>query len=452
MTNEPSKVILACKRSLQCLQLSTTKRALADRRAEQVEDNKRHASWLRRSSQSPAIWQPRKIHRSMTSHLLSIWGAQYKECTGRRNGLKHLVYDPTQPQWKDWRKMPALIAPMDLASEDVAATSAAMYKFNVSLEPFCDPSHGVHDDINNAITAVGLRPLVVLGVVNANLEYGPNDEAWRGSQLRDNLRHYVDNNTCKTAVLFQDDARHLIAELRAKGVEFEDGRPGEEIAWEHVRLRAESGRKGRKVSLARFMEGLSTVLAVTSDWYMQKLERSVTALNENCLKGRRFDEKVVKAGAVEAHLAEKSTKAAVDVNVRMFKENCENGVAVSCMFLSDDTTRRLLLLIRVACRPLQEWHSSQNHELRSREGVVVWMTDAVCGGATKHAASCVQPLTTETLLTEAGFTLDERAARGLRDDVVTENEFAATYAELCMQCVARRLRRLLLLSNPCTLR
>ena len=217
----------------------------------------------------------------------------------------------------------------------------------------------------------------------------------------------------------------------------------ETIAWQAVTQRAEQGRKGRKVCLARFLGGFNACADVTDDWYMQLLERTVCGLNEDFLKGKRFTEAVVKAGPVEMGTAEGSTKAVVNADLKMMRSACENAVAISVMFLSDETARRYMFIIKVCGRECKTWHSDQNHRMRSGDGCGDWVTEMCCGGVSRHADACLEPLSCRKFLEDAQFVCTAGAAKAMGDEIIAENEFAAVCGNLCLELNARRVRRLL---------
>ena len=395
---------------------------------------------------------PTRVAPQVDLHLVNKHGRNttYRDNGGRAEGLRYLVPDPKMQQWSDWRTYPCVIMPFDLGPDNVSGIHALQYKFKASAEGYPDPSHGISCDSDGAVDDIGCRPLIIVGLVNANLQFGPYDEGWRGEQMYKHLQHYTKNHNYMTAELFQAIAPKLVTSLRRRGYDLGSDAEAQANAWEVIKERANNYKSGRKISLDRFLDGVASVYHTTDQWWEQWLERTLTALEEDFLKGKKFNEKILKA-AGHMHVAEGGapTKTHVSSDIKLLRGNCHNAVAISVMYLSDETNRRLLLIIRAGCGPMRAWQSKQSKANRSVEEVEQWLVEQVTGGIMQHARDFLDCLTDQKLLEEAEFCTQMFSIKRMADDLPAEDEFAYVFGQFqCHQCRRRMLRLLFHFSYP----
>ena len=112
------------------------------------------------------------------------------------------------------------------------------------LKGLLDYSHGVHNDVDLALTKAGYKPLIHVALIASNLYFGPCDEAWRKEQLHTHLKNYTKEFTPKTADLFLSVAPRMIETMRDRGVDLGDDSVSTENAWDLLVERAEMSRAG----------------------------------------------------------------------------------------------------------------------------------------------------------------------------------------------------------------
>lgn len=408
----------------------------------------RHSAWLNRGSTSPLSWRPRIFHRRSSCAWITALEAQYRGGTKSKQGFKRLELREDNEEFKSWETSPIVVIPMDLGPNGVAGLFAMQYRFSICAEGFPDPSHGMHCDLDGAIGAVGLRPVLITGVINSNLEAGPFDEGWRQQQMLEHLRKYCDTHTCVTAVLFQSVVGKLIAEFRALGNDLGDDAHAPQACWDLVCEYSKVGRKYSKICLARFGAGLISVLETTKCWWLMWLERTLCALEEDFLKGKRFNEQLVSLTAAEAVVEGGGpTKAVVNMDSKMMRSSCENGVAIGVVLLSSDTALRLYFIMKVCLSSAMVWLSHVLSQMKCCDECEAWVTDQACGGVARHALEFLHPLTCLKDLEEAKFVTTKVGTRQLGEDMCSEDDYASTFGALCCEMSARRQRRLLWIAH-----
>ena len=269
--------------------------------------------------------------RSAVSWLTNL-EAQFRMASGFMQGL--LMFQmPAAAENLSWQQWPFMAIPMDLGPDGVAGLHAAQYHWKLAIEGLPDPSHGCNCDTDNALSLAGLKPVVMLGAIVANVPHGPDKEGLRHTQIADNMQQYLDNNSPASAVLFQSVKTHLAANYRKRGYDLGDASQEDEHMWTLLRARAASRRMGNKISLARFMDSLSMAQHQTDEWWELWLERTVCALEEDFLHGKNLDAHVVTPTAAETMTEEgPNTSSIVNMEAKLARKLVDGALGLSVFF------------------------------------------------------------------------------------------------------------------------
>eukprot|EP00969_Alexandrium_andersonii_P239557 10575200-Alexandrium_andersonii.AAC.1 len=118
--------------------------------------------------------------------------------------------------------------------------------------------------------------------------------------------------------------------------------------------------------------------------------RSHLALEKDMLHGSSFEKVLLKPGLADTPQEGGGTSSArVAVEANTFRACCQNAVAISVMALEEFSNRRKLQVIVQVCKPVMEWHTSQNLEIRSCAGAFKWVLSQVGGGFLAHVEAIV---------------------------------------------------------------
>ena len=117
-------------------------------------------------------------------------------------------------------------------------------------------------------------------------------EDGRFYQMKKTSQWYYENHTPEEALIWQADYPNIVEENERKGIDL-DGFAGEKTrvrqTWEFSKRRGiDFGKKGTKVTLARFMDAVATPHKLVQDWAMDRVDSTVMALENDYLRGKKF--------------------------------------------------------------------------------------------------------------------------------------------------------------------
>lgn len=411
---------------------------------------KRHKAWLTREggNGTPCTWRPNPVYRVSTKHMLMAMDHAFQISSGLSAGMS--MFKPSDaPAWLDWRTWPFACAGMDQGPDNTCAAHAAQYYFNLNFEAVFDHSHSIHNDVNNSIDAVGLRPLVLLFLVSVNVPHGPIRDGWRLQQIKECLGRCYDSNTPETTPLFMSMAAHLIEAFEKQGFEWAtdlEKKSKEQQVWEALRERNRLQKHGRRTQLVRFLALVQALRTHLPNWWVDLWERTWVALEEDFLKGRSLARMVIKAPA--APEGETTTNPDhMQWDDKQFRACCQNAVVVSVLVLSSLSNRRYLSMMWAASRSCEMWHGKQNKQNRSSAGCTDFMVEQSVGGFHEHITEILSSLGSISDLRDAGFTVDKDAAQMMDPhELLCEDDFGDTFGMLVVHLLTARLRRVMWLT------
>ena len=409
---------------------------------------KRPKSWLAQGDVgvSHLAWRLRTLYRVSCTKFLANLDNQYKISPGRREGLSFFRYAQGAAPWYCWRKHPFVAVGMDLGPDCCSGIHAAQYFYKLALEAWPDPSHGINNDFSNSVRRVGLKPLLLIMLVSHNLPFGPEDDSARFVQIRAHMRECYASERPSNMPVFQLMASRIADALQASGVAFPAEGSREDHCWGYLRQRTKYATMGTRVSLQGFLGGLHSLISRLPDWWIDCWERTYVAIEEDFLRGKSFNAKLVRPTRHDevTEGGGQTRSRTINMEVKLLRACCENACAISVMFLSDANSLRYAAIIEGASSELKSWRSRQNKLCRSSDGCAAWIEEQACGGVAQHAWAIFGSLRCRASLEEALFATTVFAAEAMGvGEVVCEDDFADTFGMLASQLVSARLRRLL---------
>ena len=209
-------------------------------------------AWLRRKKTEPShhSWRPKKRHRRATWLLLQDINHQVSQVLP--GGLLHFAQPRTLLERQSWFLWPCLNLPVDLGSDNVAASCYLESAHNLNVDLLPDPAHGVHDDAKLSLRASGHWNMIQLYMIAHNVPHGPYNEDLRYEQVVRVLSDWFESSpNAAEDPLF---VSVLPSMLRATG---RDDLLGRCDAAEHIkefyRLNNPFETKGSKLNMNRFM-------------------------------------------------------------------------------------------------------------------------------------------------------------------------------------------------------
>lgn len=194
-------------------------------------------------------------------------------------------------------------------------------------------------------------------------------------------------------------------------------------------------------------------------WTVQLFERTCLALEAGMLKGRKFTEKVAlkKTTTEEPALesAPPTNPKRIQLEDRTLKYLCPNFLVASVVMLEERDHQRIVDAIIEGQRPLDKWHTEQNRSLRSTSGSRDWLVSQISGALMESLEDHLRCFSGAGRLRQAGFIvgLDMKdiqvGAEGLPMHILTEDEHADFFGQMCLSFISHRaMRSLFMLSWP----
>lgn len=414
---------------------------------------KRQRAWLRREcGEQPSSWRPTKLHRTSARKWVLALDSQIAHSTDK-GGLAWFIYDASSPTWSDWRQWPLLTIASDLGSDGVAGFNALCWGYDAHVVLYPDPSHAVQRSFENALKGAGVWNLILLCVISWNLDYGPWQEESRRTELEHAMTIIYSKYTPADCPVFQAALPRMVVELESAGiVSFDRERPLEEEVWDFLGERSRKPAAGRRTALNRFLGAYNAASKFGPWWSVTLWERTALAIESGSLRGRHLAEKVA-TKAQEADMAASANTSTdgkrLQLEDRTLRACCSNAVAISCMTLQEHQHRRVLELVVVAGRPLNEWHTTQNRKLRSISDSEEWLLQELTGGFMQHLVAFIRLLEDPGSLCDAGFELlqggdlasKRLAGPQLELETLVENEYSHLFGMLCLGMLRQHLTR-----------
>ena len=199
------------------------------------------------------------------------------------------------------------------------------------------------------------------------------------------LTSYYDYNTPTTAPLFQAHVSRLAICIRRTGHTFNNDSDIEQQVWSIMKVRQFAQKNGRRCNMNRFQGSLHTCASRLQYWEIDEFERLVLALEEGLIQNRQLIKRLsltVGKAAIVAEGGGTTSGSLVKIEDKTVQSCCQNAILVSLLFLSDFTNHRLCSMVVAAGRPVLDWHTEQNRELRSCDGIERWflaqLTEGKC--------------------------------------------------------------------------
>lgn len=222
--------------------------------------------------------------------------------------------------------------------------------------------------------------------------------------------------------LFQDMVSDLQRCFERNGVVFDEGGPVDMQVWDALRSHKAYVNEGYRAVMNRFLSVVAVGEKVGRWWEVDLWERTVCALEQDYLRGRKLTS-LVKVKVTEndtvpddggtTNLAQVTASDRVDKAA--LRDACANAMAISVLVLGDKVNQRLTTLITAMCEPVKAWHSVHNRVLRRSDHSADWVAGQVTGDYMSHVADIIKELSNPATLQDGGFAIDEATAKLLPD-------------------------------------
>lgn len=422
-------------------------------------DAERQLAWLRRASEKagPDAWRPPALHRAVARRWVLSLDHMLQVGTSHA-GLVHFKYKPDCPLWQRWETWPGIGVSMDMGADGLAGMAALQYGFETNIWCWPDPSHACQRSFEGALKDCGVWQYWLLLLISWNLEHGPYSDRHRHNQLQESLKQLLENRSPQQVPLFLHLAPWMAKDLEVGGLAtFPRDRPLEEELWEWLRERSKRRPLGRRVSTNRFGGTQHAALQHRPLWAVELFERTFLALELDFLSGQRFLDRLLVKTNKGTSLSEGGTDPRrLQVDDKALRSCCANAVTVSVFTLDDMGHRRVVDIVLVCQRPLDEYHIHQNRVLRDVPASRTWLLEQLCGGVGRHLKAFWQILQDISSLTDAGFSLpgynspamsDAETCSDIQLETLVEDECADLCGAMILSHIFHRGSRLLYFSG-----
>lgn len=176
--------------------------------------------------------------------------------------------------------------------DGVSAIHAAQFKFGLALECYPDPPHGANRDIDIAIKAAGLFPLILLLLASWNRLFGSFKADFRHGQIVGHMEQCVRRSSPTACPFFEGMCSNIIQDFKDQGYPFSEDALADLQAWELMKARADFPKQGRRITLCRFQAVVKTLKDHIHSWHTELFGRTYVALEEDMLKGKALEQKL----------------------------------------------------------------------------------------------------------------------------------------------------------------
>lgn len=361
--------------------------------------------------------------------------------------------------WKDFQvhadeaarcsplERPLISACPDHGSDGVCALPWLLRKEHVNVQVADDLSHGVQRDVVGVIKKSKLWTHELLMLLCWNTRHGPFMSKTRAEQVAQCMQDFFAFMEPGECDLFQSLLRPM---LRDRGLEFKLSEP-DIIASEWQRLQSLDGVQhniGETASLNRFMGMLREGRREDVRWHSRLFYSLVTCMQEGLFQGGAFDSymKIVKTVKPAPGQDGTGATAVETTEESVMRRAANNALVVSTLMLADPTNQAKQRAILTVLLPTEEWHSSQNRELRSTSASLAFTMKQVKGGFWDHLFPSVEQLVSPDKLRYTGFSIGAHSwsvAAEFEDHMENDDELATHLGDLVLATLGCRLRRCL---------
>lgn len=422
------------------------KRAFEEGRLEDIpEANKQVAgrcrAWLKRAAEPEKEgWRPKKRYRTAARRwALDLDHMMQVSCDKPLSALRQ----PRDPSEREnpltW---PGASIAMDQGSDGHSSIQALRRELLLNIEYIPDASHAVWNDIKRAVKRCHLWHHELAMMLVWNVVHGPWAEDIRYHQSLECVSEHLNLSSPQECVLFQSLAPKMLSDRAAQTDEFLASESAEESLWWMLKAESPWARKGRKVSMNRFLAALRMGRDEDKHWNMRLYGYTLTCLEMDLLKGKRFQGLLAKLqdGGQEGGPTKREGPEATALRAA-----CQDALVCAVMMLQDPMSQRLQRIIFTSCGPWEAWHAHQNATLRSAEESRKWMFQQVVEG--KYLQVCQQTL---AMLSDAvrmqfcGVVVGKPAESDLHPlhpFVAEQDDLCEVMGDMVLNLISSRLRR-----------
>ncbi|CAK0898316.1 unnamed protein product [Prorocentrum cordatum] len=248
-------------------------------------------------------------------------------------------------------KWPRLSISPDQGSDGVAGIPHWLHT-GINVDPSCDFSHGVHNDIYGGIEAAGPGCHISMSLRGINVPVSPWDENLRRGQVTGALKEAFATTTASTNVSFQDFVDDMLAE--PAGREFADAPEPAGALWNLKESDASTARGGKTLK-NRFLAVIRKIREELNCSAQRKFGYLLTCVGMDMVDNAKFA-RLVRSGAEFARTANSRVETEEEKSLR---KSCANQVVAALMdWLGPDTTM-LDKIIVGASEPCAQWLGEQ---------------------------------------------------------------------------------------------
>lgn len=349
--------------------------------------------------------------------------------------------------WSDPFRWPHLTIAADQGSDGMAAYWYLQH-CQVNCMMLCDWSHGAWADTKGMLRDMGLFPWWLLMMVTLNLAHGPFNDDVRYTQLNDAWSECARHLAPERCALYQQHVGSMVDEMSG-AIELSGEAPSDGEIWRAMSGRPALLRKGYKVNLNRFFGGTQTARRDLSTWHWQLFVLEYVGLESGMLatkKQEKFQMRVP-AQSVDENEGRGPTDASrFDISEKAVKDCCQNSLVLAATMRGDMQNNYIMRCVLTVVEPLEAWHGTQAHLIRSVGAGVDWQISQHKRDFGKHLCDILGKLLDPSALEFCRFSLPgskASIAKPNSEDLIQETDFAMLFAGLAVCLVSKRIQRCL---------
>jgi hypothetical protein len=400
----------------------------------------RQRAWLKRrrpeATGSDRPWRPAKRHRK------SAWQTgvytHYQMSQFLDGGLFYFQVPLDVEKRKPAITWPRASLSPDMDSSNVSSASHWLYKLNLNIDFAWDFSHGVRNDIFNAIKDVKKWDHIVMALVRLNVPNSPwhEDTRWKQAMLaRDEIFKTQKHNTCE---LFQFFLPELLADgSTSKYSKCED--PAE-ACWNGLREENVLDNKGGKTVSNRFCGVIRKMRLDLQSKAQRKWWYLHVALELDMVGSPKFAKLITRGVDLR-----RSTSAKVEAPEEdALRKACSNQLVVAIMDMMGADAYRIDKIIVTVPKFWECWFGTSNARLRSVHATQPWLKEQLDAKFFNTCFSTFELITKESVLEYCEFVIPnaDQMANLQREEVEPEeNQMARVFGHLIVAMNFHRLKR-----------
>lgn len=343
-----------------------------------------------------------------------------------------------------WRRLS--IAP-DQGGDGLSGFSYMARHLNLVVDLTPDPSHGINNDVWGLFSELGLKGLFLLWLVVFNIPVGPWATDARYHECRNALDELFREHSYDSCPLLQSMAPKILQDPAYRDLQ-DGGGDVMQGLWSRLASDSPWRVKGTKLVKSRFMGFCRTARAEMNQatargfGYLYRC-MEMGFLGEKNIKTLRF---AAGDGTEDVSGPKSSTRESKEE--AQLRLSCMSNMVLGCMqFKNSESCSNLRLLLELL-RPLEAWHTDQNHTLRSDEASAPWIIRQLKGSFMDTLFQVRKTLSSQSSLGAVPLTLpvsgrvakDPDAAAG---QSFVEDTYATTMGGGALVAVSLRLHRCL---------